>query len=204
MSSSSFVREADVRAVRRSAAFGDPEQAEQPHHVIDAQRAAVIERGAHRLHERLVADGAQLPRDERRQAPVLAVRVERIRRRADAHAVRDRVLPHPRVGAAGIEADGQVAEQRDLGAGGGELLVEQPLEPAVEAEPVVLRRREARDARAVRPSVLGRPRRPSAAVALGQRAVHRELTQRAPTARCKRRSRRHRRTSSRAARGPAA
>ena len=176
-------RKADVGAVRRFAALGDPEQTEQPHHVIDPERTAMVERGAHGLHERLVSNRAQLPRDERRESPILAFSVERVRGRADTYTLRDRVLPHPGVRAARIEADGQVAEQCDLCTGRGELVVEQPLDPGVKAKPVVLRRGETRDARTVGPSVLGGPRGPATAVALGQRAIQCELTQRTPAAR---------------------
>ena len=102
-------------------------------------------------------------------------------RRADA--VRHRVLPYPRVRAARVDTDREVTEQRDLRAGRRELLVEEPLEPAMKAKPVVLRRREASDARTLRSAELGRPCRPSTAVTFGEGAVHRELTQPACTAR---------------------
>ena len=76
-----------VRAVPRLHARRDPEQPEQPHHVIDAQAAGVPEAGADRLDERLVAGGAEPVRHERRQAPVLPARVELVWRRADADAL---------------------------------------------------------------------------------------------------------------------
>ncbi len=49
----------DEGAVARVAALGDPEQPEQPHHVIDAQSAGVAEARADGLDEGLVTGAAQ-------------------------------------------------------------------------------------------------------------------------------------------------
>jgi hypothetical protein len=74
---------ADVGAVGR-AARRDPEQPEQAEDVVDAQRRRVAERRAQRLDVRPVGGGPQLPRDERRDLPVLPLRAEVVGRGADA------------------------------------------------------------------------------------------------------------------------
>ena len=79
---------------------------------------AVARRGPDRLDERLVAGRAQLPRDERRQAPVLAGGVELVGRRADAAARAPAGPASPGVGAVGVEADGEVGRPADAAAAG--------------------------------------------------------------------------------------
>ena len=91
------------------------------------------------LGERLVAGRPQPPRDERWEAPVLAVGVELVGRRADPHAGGEQVLPQPGVGAVGSGADGEVVDEPDAGRGGrrgGVLAVAQPLQPGVEGDDV--------------------------------------------------------------------
>ena len=61
----------------------------------------------------VVAGRPQPPGVERGEAPVLPLAVEVVGRGADPHAERHRVLPQPGVGAAGIDADGQVLHQVD-------------------------------------------------------------------------------------------
>ena len=90
-------RVADVGAVGRpTPPAGHPPQPEQPHDVVDAQAAGAGDRGADRLDERLVVGVPQPPRDQRRRAPVLALRVERVRRRADARRPRRARPARPR------------------------------------------------------------------------------------------------------------
>jgi hypothetical protein len=128
-------RVAHVRPVARVGARRDPELAEQPHHVIDAQSATTGERGAHGLDERLVAQGAQLPRHERGQPPVLSGGGEAVGGRAHAAAPREDVLVRPCVGAASVEADGEIAhERKPIGASGQELSFDRPLAPRMEAQ----------------------------------------------------------------------
>ena len=79
-------RVADVEAFRRAKAFGDPEQPEEAHGMVDAERAGVAH---HRVDG--VAVGLELSRHEprrreRREPPVLAVGVEIVGRRADPRA----------------------------------------------------------------------------------------------------------------------
>ena len=61
--------------------------------------------------------GPQLPRDVRRQPPVLPVGTELVRRRADAAAERQQVLVAPGVEPAAVEAHGQVLQHRDVRTG---------------------------------------------------------------------------------------
>ena len=63
-----------VAAVGGLEAARHPPLAEQRHHVIEAQRAAVAHAGAHQRHERRVRGAPQLPRILRRNAPLLARR----------------------------------------------------------------------------------------------------------------------------------
>ena len=63
-----------VAAVAASPPDGDPEQPEQPHHVVDPQRGAVAEDAPQGVEPRSVGRRAQLPRHVGRQTPVLAVR----------------------------------------------------------------------------------------------------------------------------------
>ena len=128
-----------VGAIGGAGSGGHPPQAHQAHDVVDAQRAAVAHGGAQGLDERRVGQFAQLARHERRQAPVLAVRVEVVRRRAGVCAGRVHVTPSPGVGAARTHADGQVLVQADaetalpgFGPRGGQLLVSQPLQVGME------------------------------------------------------------------------
>ena len=134
--------------------MGDPEEPEQSHDVVDAQAAAVAERGTDRLDERSVAERAQPVWDERRKSPVLAAGHEAIGRGADRGAGGQRVLPGPRVGPVGVHADRQVLHDSDLGRGGLELPLEEPLQPLVKAHARGVRLREARDIRQAGAAVL--------------------------------------------------
>ena len=82
-------------------------------------------------------------RPPRRLRPVLAELIELVRRRARGHAQRQHVLQGPGVGAVRMHADGQVVHDADRHSGPdrlrlrrGELLVELPLQPAVEVDGV--------------------------------------------------------------------
>ena len=158
----------------------DPEQPEQSHDVIDAQAAGVAQARANRLHERLVAGTAQPGRHERRQAPVLPLRVELVGRRADAHAAREDILKCPSVGSSGIEADRQILHDRHGRRRPRELPIDQILQPLVKDDArsrivrIAARRATAGDRRM---PVLGRPLPEAGAESLGQHAEGRELVQ---------------------------
>ena len=174
-----------IRAVARLHSRRDPEQPEQPHHVIDAQAAGVPEAGADRLDERLVAGGAQPVRHERRQAPVLPARVELVWRRADADAVREHVLERPGVGAAGVEPDRQILHHRHRRRRARQLPIDLVLQPLVEADPLAQRPAAAArgDCRRRRVPEIGGPLTPAGAEPLGQRAERRELLEAGPCSR---------------------
>ena len=129
-------RVAHVGAVGGGAGRRDPEQAEQAHHVVDAQAAGAGERAPATAGRAAGSRRPQLPGDERRQPPVLARAGEGVGRGADPDAVGEQVLQHPGVGAVGVDADGQVGEQGQRLAGRGELDVEQALQPRPEPDPV--------------------------------------------------------------------
>ena len=104
----------EVGAFRGTGALRDQEEALEPHRVIDAQHARVAHVGA--------IDGAQGgpalarggKRIERRQAPVLPLDGERIRRRADRDASRERSGVRPGFGAVRRGPDGKIAIEADL------------------------------------------------------------------------------------------
>ena len=123
--------------------------------------AGAGDRGADRLDERLVVGVAQPPRHERRRAPVLALAVERVRRRADADAVGQHVLPGPRVGAAAGDADRQVLDHGHAVGRGGELQLEHPLQPGVEGDDGAVLLDEGGQRRAARAGAAPRARRAS-------------------------------------------
>ena len=127
---------ADVGAVGGIGAGRDPEQTEQAEHVVDPQPAAVAHVGPHGTGERLVPRCPQRVRDVGREAPVLAVGGELVRRRADAGVEREQVLVGPGVGAAGVDADREVGDQRARPGRIAELAVGDPLEPGVEPDVV--------------------------------------------------------------------
>ena len=98
--------------------------------------------------------GAQPVWDERGKSPVLAAGHEAVRRGADRGAGGQRVLPGPGVGPVGVHADRQVLHDSDLGRGGFELPLEEPLQPLVKAHARGVRLREARDIRQAGAAVL--------------------------------------------------
>ncbi len=172
-------RVAHVGAGFRATVAGYPEQPEQAHHVVDAQASGMAQRGADRLDERLVAGGAQLPGDERREAPVLAQGVELVGRRTHAHVEGEEVLPGPSVRPPGVEAHGEVLDHRQRRRRR-HLPVEQPLEPGVEPHPLAPVGGEMAHRRALgTPELLG-PGRPPVAVDLGDGAEGGELLERRP------------------------
>ena len=83
----------DVHALDRGAAIGNPKQPEQAHHVIKAQPARVSKHGPDGLNEWLVLGGLQSLRNPGRKAPILPLRVVKIRGRADRHAVCQQLGP---------------------------------------------------------------------------------------------------------------
>src|SRR5699024_8872437 len=75
-----------VGALVRGGALGDPPQAEQAHHVVDAQRTGVAYRGPDHLPQRPVGGIGQGVRTPRRLRPVLPLLVVHVRRCTHAHA----------------------------------------------------------------------------------------------------------------------
>src|SRR5688500_1002375 len=90
---------ADIGAARRVLPGWDPPQPEQPEHMVDPQAAGMSQLRVDRLDERSIRRRPQPGRNEWRQPPILARRVETIRWRADAGAHGELTLPIP-----GIEA----------------------------------------------------------------------------------------------------
>ena len=92
----------------------------------------------------------------RRLRPVLAELIELVRRRTRGHAQRQHILQGPGVGAIGVHTDGQVFHDAQRHSGPcclrlrrGELLVELPLQPAMEIDCVGMLFDESGDARSL-------------------------------------------------------
>src|SRR5450759_3961018 len=148
----------------------DPEQAEQAHHVAEAEAGRVIRGAADRLDERFEMRFAQLPRVEWRHPPILAVGEEVVGGRAHTHVRREQVLPAPCVATVGREADRYVGDEADLLRRARKLAVEVELQPLVERHPAGERASYRRDSLAARMSELGRPAAPGRSKALGDGA----------------------------------
>ena len=103
----------DVGAVRRRAAVRHPPEPKKPENMVDSQPAAAAQHRPHHLAQRREAGLGQPVGPPRRQAPVLALLVETVRRCADAEAGRQLALQRPRIGAAGIDPDGKVVHDAD-------------------------------------------------------------------------------------------
>ena len=122
--------------------------------MVDPQPVRVPQRGPQQVAVGGVAGGVEPVGAPGRQAPVLALLAERVRRGADVHAHREDVLQRPAVGALGVAADGEVVHDphADLlrhAAHVGQLALHLVLQPRVErhprgqldAQPVDVRRR---------------------------------------------------------------
>ena len=108
--------------------------------MIDPHAAGVAHVGAQGGDERREAAGDQRLRREGGEAPVLALRIEHVGRRADAEAGQELVRIGADLRAAAVEADGEIADQADPHAGvlgrllrRGERAVGQPLQEGVVA-----------------------------------------------------------------------
>ena len=108
---------AHVGAFGGAGALGNPVQAREPHHVVDAQAAGVAHVRGHELAEGAEAIGGEAMRNPRRQAPVLPGLVELVGRRAHVHAAREALRIVPGLRTAGIGAHGEIAIQADGHAG---------------------------------------------------------------------------------------
>ena len=86
----------------------------QAQHVIEPDRAGVAHRGPQHLAKRLEGLHGESGRIESGKAPVLAERVQRVRRRADGEMAGDRRLLVPGVESVGLHADGDVEIETDL------------------------------------------------------------------------------------------
>ena len=90
-----------------------PVQPRESHDVIDAQRARVHHVRAHHRNEFGVPRGGDMRGQRRRQAPVLAVQVEFVGRRADRGGLHVQVLVRPGIGAAGIDRYREIGIKAD-------------------------------------------------------------------------------------------
>ena len=105
---------ANIGALRGGLAVRHPIQAEEAHHVIDAQGPAVARTLADRLREQPVTVGAMLLAIGRRETPVLAVGGEVVGGRADAAAGNIEGPVRPQVRAEPVGRQREVVIQADL------------------------------------------------------------------------------------------
>ena len=105
------LRKRQVGALRTGGAIGNDPQPVQPHGVIDPHAACMGQCRLQHLAIRGVAARGQANGRKRGQPPVLAVALHEVRRRADSQAQQRFALPAPALAAAGIRADGKVADQ---------------------------------------------------------------------------------------------
>ena len=95
--------------------------------MIESNSAHVSHRRTNDAHERLVARRAEHARIERREPPFLPLGVELVGRGAYFHSFGEEILPEPSIGPAGIHADREIADERQLFAGTPELFIDEPL-----------------------------------------------------------------------------
>ena len=108
-----FERIAHVGAFRDGQAARDPEQAEQAHHVVLAQRSGIAHVGAQQLDEGRIGCLGQLMGNPGRQAPVLSEPVDLVRWRAGIGGQCVKFALHPGCGAAFRHPDRQVEHHAD-------------------------------------------------------------------------------------------
>ena len=156
---------------------GYPEEALQPHHVVDPQQPGVAAGAAHLLGEGAVAGGAIALRVRWRKAPVLAAGVEVVRGRPDPRPAGVQLLLRPGVRAVLVDRHRQVvvvAEREParprVAVEAGELLVELPLQVLPEEHLLAVLREEGARARRLGAAVRLRPEppRPRARAAGGE------------------------------------
>ena len=163
-----------------SASRGNPEEAEQSHHVVNAQASRMAEGGLNGVAKRLVGGGAELVGHKGRQSPVLAEGVIFVRGRADRHVRGEEILPDPGIGAVGIDANGQIVHHGQCRGHAGELGIEEPLHPLVKPHALTVRGGEARHGRRLRMAVRGRPVAPPLAIVFGEGTKNGKLVERVP------------------------
>ena len=108
----------DIGTLGGPGAVGDPKQANQPHHMVDAERAGVTHIGGDQFAKRAIAGAPPCEGIGRRQIPDLSFRREPIRRRADHGAARQIGGIGPSFGAVGRRAHREIAVKSQLQSGG--------------------------------------------------------------------------------------
>ena len=106
-----FERVAHIRARVASCAGRHPVQAQQPHHVVDAQRARCAHVPPQSSDEGCIGGIAQPLRNLRRQSPILSRSVVGVGRRADAGAHGIERWVGPALRASRVDPDGEVLQQ---------------------------------------------------------------------------------------------
>jgi hypothetical protein len=133
-------RVADVDAVRRGPALGHAVQAEQSHHVIDAQHPRDLHVVADAADEVAIAIATQRDRRQRGQAPVLAAEEQRIGWRARRQRRHEQPAMPPNFIRIAVHADRQIDIELHVVPGERlELLLHRPLRHHVRVDVRALR-----------------------------------------------------------------
>ncbi len=137
--------------------------------MIDAHASGIAQRRAHCREERREPAGDQRAWRKAGQPPVLATRIEQIGRSANGKTAEDVALPAPRMTAARVHADGEIANQTDAHARperaalrDAERSIGEPLQEAVEQHFALVRGSEHGNGGAVRIAQIRRPVMPIA------------------------------------------
>ena len=166
-----------IRTVGGVSAVRDQPKPRQPHGMIDAHATGVAQRRAQRRQEWREPTGGQGAGREAGQLPVLTERIEQIGRCPDSEATEDIALSAPRVTAARVHTDGEIADRADTHTRGASATLRNPQRPigkplqetVIQHLPLV-RRGEHRNRRTAR---LAQVHRPAPPIAHPGRVLHR-------------------------------
>ena len=104
---------ADIGTIAGAHAVGNPVEAGEPHDMIEAYRTGRASRAAYRFDEIAVAGIGVALRMEGGEAPVLAIFVEVVRRRAYANLGGEEVLVGPVVGTDAVGCKGEIVVEAE-------------------------------------------------------------------------------------------
>src|SRR5665647_2577351 len=175
---------ADVRALTGNVAVRNPPQPEEPDHMVDPDATGMTQGRTKHVPVWRIAELLEPVRPPGWLAPVLAELVVLVRRGTDGDPAHEGVGQSPGVRPLGVDADREVVNdpQRHTGFLGltldcAKLLVDDPLQPAVELDVVGDLVAQRLDGWAAGVMQLGGPLAPGQSVLLGQRAPRGEVEQ---------------------------
>src|SRR5680860_189122 len=186
----------DVRALAGNLAVRNPPQPEEPDDVVDPDATGMTQGRAQHVPVWRIAELLEPVRPPRRLAPVLAQLVVLVRRVTVGAPAREGISQSPGVGPLGVDAHREVVNNPQRHPGflgltldGAKLLVDDPLQPAVELDVVGDLVAQRLDGRAAGVMQVGGPLAPRQSVLLGERAPCGEVEQTLALALAERRER---------------